>query len=98
MTSRLVGARKRLIKHCKVVLEAIKRAETSTFEEAIATELRIGSRLVLRQDIQEGVRAVLVDRDNNPKWTPATLEEITKEDVEYFLKPFEDPTKELQFD
>ena len=78
-------------------MEAIKRAQNVSFEEAIATELRIGVRLVERNDIQEGVRALLIDRDNCPIWQPAKLEEITQDDVDAFFLPFEDSSKELQF-
>ena len=38
-----------------------------------------------RSDFSEGIRALLVDRDNQPKWQPATLAEVTDEAVkEYF--------------
>ena len=38
-------------------------------------------------DFYEGVRAVLVDRDNDPKWNPRDLEEVTDKMVErYFSK------------
>lgn len=78
-------------------MEIIKRAKDVTFEEAIATELRAGVRLVERNDIQEGVRARLIDRDDCPKWQPAKLEEITQDDVDAFFVPFEDSSKELKF-
>jgi enoyl-CoA hydratase len=78
-------------------MEALRRAQSATFEDAIATELRIGVRLVERNDIREGVRAVLVDRDNSPAWSPAKLEDVTQEYVDSFFLPLEDASKELSF-
>ncbi len=47
------------------------------------------------RDFYEGVRAVLVDRDNSPQWTPAILQDVTDEFVDqYFARLPED--KELQ--
>ncbi len=36
-------------------------------------------------DFHEGIRAVLVDKDNNPKWNPPTLDLVTVEDVNSYL-------------
>jgi enoyl-CoA hydratase len=44
----------------------------------MAMEYRIGSRVVRRHDFIEGVRAVIVDKDNAPQWSPATLEGVTE--------------------
>ncbi len=37
-------------------------------------------------DFREGIRALLVDRDNNPKWDPATLEGVTPERVSAYFE------------
>jgi hypothetical protein len=37
--------------------------------------------------LSAGVRAVLIDKDNSPKWNPATLAEVTDEKVESYFKP-----------
>ena len=49
----------------------------TSFEENMAMEYRIGARVVARHDFLEGVRAVIVDKDNAPKWSPALLEGVT---------------------
>lgn len=79
-------------------MEALRRAANSSFEESISAELRIAVRLVERNDIHEGVRALLVDRDNCPIWNPRSLAEVSAEMVDSFFAPFEDPNKELRFD
>jgi enoyl-CoA hydratase len=48
----------------------------SSFAENMATEYRLGGRIVRTHDFQEGVRAVIVDKDNAPRWNPATLEQV----------------------
>ena len=53
------------------------RAAT-TFADNMAMEYRIGARVVQRHDFLEGVRAVIIDKDNAPKWDPPTLEAVSE--------------------
>ncbi len=46
------------------------------FADNMVMEYRIGSRVVRMHDFLEGVRAVIVDKDNAPKWSPATVGEV----------------------
>jgi enoyl-CoA hydratase len=57
-------------------------ARCQTFAEAMAMEYRIVSRILTRPDFAEGVRAVIVDKDNAPKWNPATPEEVGEDLIE----------------
>lgn len=43
----------------------------------------------------EGVRCLLVDRNDKPKWTWATTADIKASDVDSFFKPFADKSREL---
>jgi enoyl-CoA hydratase len=50
-------------------------------------EYRIGARVVQRHDFLEGVRAVIVDKDNAPKWNPATLAGVTQAVLDGIFAP-----------
>ena len=71
----------------KIALAQVRRGGDWSFEECMRTEFRIVSRIVYGHDFYEGVRAVIVDKDNAPRWRPATLGEITDADVEQHFAP-----------
>jgi enoyl-CoA hydratase len=48
-----------------------------SFKDEMAVEYRIAARVCRLHDFQEGVRAVIVDKDNAPRWNPATLGGVT---------------------
>ena len=53
------------------------------------TEFRIVSRVIEGHDFYEGVRAVIVDKDNTPRWRPATLAEVSDAEVERHFAPLD---------
>ena len=62
-------------------------AVAATFEDNMRMEYRIGARVVARHDFLEGVRAVIVDKDNAPKWSPDTLEGVTEAMLDGIFAP-----------
>jgi enoyl-CoA hydratase len=58
-----------------------------TFAENMAMEYRIGARVVQRPDFIEGVRAVIVEKDNAPKWSPAALEGVSEALLDEIFAP-----------
>lgn len=50
-------------------------------------EYRLTQRFMNDHDFHEGCRAILIDKDRNPKWNPATLEEVSDEIVEKYFSP-----------
>ncbi len=52
--------------------------DVARFADNMAMEYRIGARVVRRHDFIEGVRAVIVDKDNRPNWSPGVLEEVSE--------------------
>ena len=53
-------------------------AGLKSFADNMAMEYRIASRVVVRPDFTEGVRAVIVEKDNTPRWDPPTLEAVSE--------------------
>jgi enoyl-CoA hydratase len=52
-------------------------AEMASFADEMRSEYRLGSRVASRHDFQEGVRALIIDKDNKPIWNPATLADVS---------------------
>ena len=53
-------------------------------------EFRIVSRVVYGHDFYEGIRAVIIDKDNAPRWRPAGLGEVGDAEVERHFGPLAD--------
>jgi enoyl-CoA hydratase len=78
---------------CKVALRQLSESSKLTdFADNMAMEYRIGSRVLMRPDFAEGVRAVIVDKDHAPQWNPATAEEVTETLIDEIFAPL--PKKE----
>jgi len=73
---------------CKVALRQLAEAAPLTdFADEMRMEYRIASRVLTRPDFAEGVRAVIVDKTNDPKWDPATPEEVSEELIDSIFAP-----------
>ena len=73
---------------CKVALRQLAdSAELDSFADNMRMEYRIASRVLTRPDFAEGVRAVIVDKTHDPKWNPATAEEVSEELIDSIFAP-----------
>jgi enoyl-CoA hydratase len=71
----------------KLALAQVRRGQAWDFETCMRTEFRIVSRVIHGHDFYEGVRAVIVDKDNRPRWRPAALAEVSEAEVERHFAP-----------
>ncbi len=74
----------------RIALQQMRRGKHWPFEECMQAEFRIVSCIIREHDFYEGVRAVIVDKDNRPRWRPATLAEVTPSMVEAHFAPLDE--------
>jgi enoyl-CoA hydratase len=72
----------------KLTLKELRLGRTLDFDSCLRMEYRLTQSVLAGRDFYEGVRAVLVDKDHNPKWYPNTLDAIDGSAIEdHFLVP-----------
>jgi len=94
----LKGLRKSSPTALKITLRSIREGRKQSLPECLMKEFRLTMnilRSVVNGDVYEGIRALSIDKDNAPKWNPATLEEVKNEDIDRVFQPFS-PEHELQ--
>ena len=74
----------------KIAFEQMQIGGGLTFEEAMRTEYRVVTRLARGHDFYEGVRALIIDKDNAPRWSPPTLDAVTDADIARHFTPLDD--------
>ncbi|KAJ6743759.1 3-HYDROXYISOBUTYRYL-COA HYDROLASE-RELATED [Salix viminalis] len=84
----------------KISLKSIREGREQTLDQCLAREYNIFchiKRRTVSNDFFEGIRAMLLDKDRNPKWEPARLELVSDEMVDrYFSRVDEDDWESLQ--
>ncbi|HKH00642.1 MAG TPA: enoyl-CoA hydratase/isomerase family protein, partial [Bradyrhizobium sp.] len=80
-----------------VALKLLRLARrSSSLEECLVREYRAALQVFASDDFREGVRAAVIDKDRNPRWSPSRIEDVTAEMVApYFAEIGAD---ELVFD
>ncbi|HOB48972.1 MAG TPA: enoyl-CoA hydratase/isomerase family protein [Mycobacterium sp.] len=73
---------------CSVTLAAVRRAAAlPSLDDVLVQEYRVSCASLRSHDLVEGIRAQLVDKDRNPRWSPASLAEVTDADVDTYFAP-----------
>jgi enoyl-CoA hydratase len=66
----------------KIVFRQLGQGAGMDIEQALALEYRIIHHLLAGEDFYEGVRSVVIDKDRNPRWSFASLEQVSEAEVE----------------
>ncbi len=94
-TATRAGLLKKSPTSVKVTLRQLIEGGDFDLEQALVLEYRLTQHFMSAADFYEGVRAVLIDKDQEPRWQPATLAEVADAVVESYFAPLGDG--ELRF-
>lgn len=76
----------------KVTLKALQLGKALDFDSCMQQEFRLTSHFLAGHDFAEGIRAVIIDKDQKPVWKPAELAGVTHHEVDQYFAPL---SKEL---
>jgi enoyl-CoA hydratase len=72
----------------KVTLRQLAEASRlDRFADNMAMEYGLAARVIERPDFIEGVRALIVDKDNRPRWNPARVEDVSDALIDAIFAP-----------
>lgn len=71
----------------KIAFRQIREGRKLEFDDCMKMEYRMVNRIVAGHDFYEGVRAVIIDKDNAPKWQPSELSGVSQADVDAYFAP-----------
>ncbi|WP_029006059.1 enoyl-CoA hydratase/isomerase family protein [Azorhizobium doebereinerae] len=77
-----------------IAAEQMRRGPGLDLGLALKAEFRVVTRVAHGHDFYEGVRALLVDKDNTPHWQPPRLEDVDPAAIAAYFDPISD---ELEF-
>lgn len=81
----------------KVAIKQMELGSRKNLKECLEMEYQLCSRFTRKNDIFEGVRAMLVDKDYKPKWNPSSHDKIDDQQIEWYFKPMRDDDKLFSF-
>ena len=77
----------------KVALKSLRLGKNISFEECMQMEFRMVNKVMNDHDFYEGVRALIIDKDNNPSWKPSNISEVEENFVDKFFSSLDDDLK-----
>ncbi|MCC0016289.1 MAG: enoyl-CoA hydratase/isomerase family protein [Rhodobiaceae bacterium] len=79
----------------KITLRQLREGAKLDFRECMRLEYRIVNRVLENAEFFEGVRAIIIDKDNTPHWNPARLEDVDAAAIEAYFAPLGDKELDL---
>lgn len=62
----------------KITFEQLKRSKNLTLSECLKIDYQLVQKFMQDPNFYEGIRALLIDKDNNPQWQPSRLEDVSE--------------------
>ncbi len=72
---------------CKLTFEQLRRGALLDFDDVMRMEFRMVRRVIAGHDFAEGVRAQLIDKDRNPRWSPASFDAVSDAAIAEYFAP-----------
>ena len=69
----------------KVALRSLRLGRENSFEDCMKMEFRMVNKVMNDHDFYEGVRALIIDKDNKPSWSPKSIEDVEDSFVDEFF-------------
>ena len=69
----------------KVALRSLQLGRKNSFEDCMKMEFRMVNKVMNDHDFYEGVRALIIDKDNKPSWSPKSIEDVEDGYVDEFF-------------
>lgn len=79
----------------KVALRSLQLGRKNSFEDCMKMEFRMVNKVMNDHDFYEGVRALIIDKDNKPSWSPKSIEDVDDGFVDEFFHSISE--NELKF-
>lgn len=77
----------------RMTLRSIREGRNQKLSECLRKEFRLTIntlRMVISEDVYEGIRALTIDKDNSPKWDPPTLDKVGDDKIDLLFQPFQE--------
>jgi len=69
----------------KVTLRALQQGAALDFDQCMQQEFYLAGHFLKGADFREGIRAVIIDKDQQPEWQPASLDQVTDQIVSQYF-------------
>lgn len=83
--STLAELRRRSPTSLKVTFRHIRESEGRDLRQTLMVDYRLASRFLGSRDFREGIRAMLIDKDNAPRWFPDRIETVSEAMVQSYF-------------
>ena len=80
----------------RLAFRQIREGADLSFEDCMRLEYRLVNRVMRAHDFYEGTRAVVIDKDQSPKWQPGSLDAVTDEQIDEYFGSLGDDELPLQ--